>query len=59
MIMVVLYIAMGATIIFIANDQAAFPKKNVVIVGVAMILYGLFRAYRIYRNHFLRSNDEL
>jgi hypothetical protein len=58
-IMVVLYIALGTTIIIKADDQETFPPNYAVIFGVTLILYGFFRAYKVYRNYFSRDAGDL
>jgi len=42
-VMVVLYIVLGTTIIFIAGDITVFPVLYSRVFGAAMILYGIFR----------------
>ncbi len=48
-IMVVLYITLGTTIIFKAHLMTNIPEPTARTFGVILILYGLFRAYKIFR----------
>jgi hypothetical protein len=57
--MVVLYIAIGTTIIIKSPELYSLPRHYTIIFGVMIIGYGLFRAVKVYRNHFSRSSDEI
>jgi hypothetical protein len=57
MIMVVLYIALGTTIILKSSEQTVVEEKYAVIFGSVLIVYGLFRAYKVYRTHFSHTAD--
>ena len=48
-IMVVLYIVLGTTIIFKAHLMTNIPEPTARIFGVILILYGIFRAYKVFR----------
>lgn len=58
-VMVVLYIAIGTTIIFKSPELDNVPRNYSIVFGVLLILYGLFRALKVYRNHFERSSEQL
>ena len=47
-IMVVLYLVLGTTIIFNAPRISNIPENTARMFGVLLILYGLFRAYKVY-----------
>jgi hypothetical protein len=51
-IMVVLYIIFGTTIIFKAEEMQGIPAPVALTFGVFLILYGIFRAYKLYRRYF-------
>jgi hypothetical protein len=51
-IMVVLYIVIGTTIIFKAPRMQNIPEHYAIGFGVLLILYGFFRAYKVYRKYF-------
>jgi hypothetical protein len=48
-VMVVLYIALGTTIIFKAAQIPNVPPLYAQIFGFVLILYGIFRGYNVYR----------
>ncbi len=50
--MVVLYIALGTTIIFRPPWMKNIPEQPARILGITLILYGLFRAWKVYRRYF-------
>ena len=56
-IMVVLYMALGTTIIIKAPDQQVLSEKYAVMFGGLLIAYGFFRAYKVYRNHFAKQPE--
>lgn len=51
-VMVVLYIVLGTTIIFKAHLMANIPENTARMFGVVLILYGLFRAYKVYLRYY-------
>jgi uncharacterized protein YjeT (DUF2065 family) len=51
-IMVVLYIVLGTTIILKAHLMSNIPENTARMFGVVLILYGLFRAYKVYLRYF-------
>ena len=51
-IMVVLYLVLGTTIIFKAHLMSNIPENTARMFGVVLILYGLFRAYKVYLRYF-------
>ena len=55
MVMVVLYIAFGTTIIFKAGDIEWMRERYAQAFGGILILYGLFRAYNLYRRFYSGS----
>lgn len=50
--MVVLYIVLGTTIIFRAPLMRNIPEHYARAFGVLLILYGIYRAYQLYRRFF-------
>lgn len=56
--MVVLYIVIGTTIIIKAPDLQNIPYNYAVVFGTLLILYGFFRAFKLYRKHYSSSSDE-
>jgi hypothetical protein len=48
-LMVVLYIVFGTTIIFRASEIQNLPTHYGIIMGVVLILYGLYRGYRLFK----------
>jgi hypothetical protein len=50
-VMVVLYITLGTTIIFKAAHIPNIPPAYAQIFGIMLIFYGIFRGYKVYRNH--------
>jgi hypothetical protein len=56
-VMVVLYVSLGTTIIIKAADQHVVAEKYALIFGVILILYGCFRAYKVYRDYFSRQAE--
>ncbi|MBT1704942.1 hypothetical protein [Chryseosolibacter indicus] len=55
-IMVVLYVVIGTTIIFKAQEIRNVPETYAKVIGTLLILYGLYRGYKLYRKYF--SNPE-
>ena len=51
-LMVVLYFILGTTIIFRAPQMRNIPERYAIGFGVFLILYGIFRAYKLYRKYF-------
>jgi hypothetical protein len=56
-IMVVLYIVIGTTIIFRAPRMPNIPEHLAVGFGVLLIVYGFFRAYKVYRKYFSKPAE--
>jgi len=56
-LMVVLFLGGGATIIFSASDEGNIPKDNARLMGALLVVYGLYRAYTVYKNYFA-SDDK-
>lgn len=52
MIMVVLYIVLGTTIIFRPPWMKTISERSATILGVILILYGIFRAWKVYRRYY-------
>ncbi len=57
LIMVVLYIALGTTIIIKSSQQALVEPKYAVIFGSVLILYGFFRAFKVYRTYYSERGE--
>jgi hypothetical protein len=57
-IMVVLYLGIGATIIFKAHDFPMMPSTYAIILGGFFIFYGGVRAYKLYQKYFSPPSDE-
>jgi uncharacterized protein YjeT (DUF2065 family) len=51
-VMVVLYLVLGTTIIFKAHQMSNIPENTARMFGVVLILYGFFRAYKVYVRYF-------
>lgn len=49
-VIVVLYFVFGTLLIFKYSIWQEVPNFSLVAFGVVVILYGVFRAYRTYRN---------
>jgi hypothetical protein len=56
-VMVVLYVIVGTTIIFKAQNIGNIPSSYALILGVFLIVYGLFRGYKVFRDYFSDSTD--
>ena len=50
--MVVLYIGLGTTILFRPPIVQHIPERTGKIFGVILILYGIFRAYKVYSQYY-------
>ena len=57
-VMVILYIALGITIIFRAVDIGTVPQDYARIFGIMLLFYGAFRGYKLYRRYFSDSESE-
>jgi hypothetical protein len=57
MIMVVLYIGFGTTIIFKAQQMPGIPSQYAMPLGGFLILYGVLRAYKLYRRYYSNSEE--
>jgi hypothetical protein len=55
-IMVVLYLVLGTTIILQAHRMSNIPENTARMFGVVLILYGLFRAYKVYLRYFKQQD---
>jgi hypothetical protein len=55
MVMAVLYLIIG--IVVLQNDSRLFrlPESYSLIFGIVLILYGLFRGYRIYQRYYRKE----
>jgi hypothetical protein len=51
-LMVVLYFVLGTTIIFRSSSMRNIPQEYAVGFGILLILYGIYRAYKLYRRYF-------
>jgi len=56
-VMVVLYIALGTTIIFKAADIQMIPEGYAKAFGAVLILYGVYRAYKLYRRYYSSESE--
>jgi hypothetical protein len=57
-IMVVLYLIIGTTFIFKAGEiRSTIPQSYFIAFGVLLILYGFFRAYKLYKKFFSAPAD--
>jgi hypothetical protein len=56
-IMVVLYVALGTTIIIKSRQQTVVEPKYAVVFGSVLILYGFFRAFKVYRTHYSERTE--
>jgi hypothetical protein len=56
-LMVVLYFIIGTTIIFRAPEMRNIPQHYAIIFGILLILYGIFRAYKLYQKYFSKAAD--
>jgi hypothetical protein len=57
-VMVILYVFLGITIIFKAVDIGSIPQNYARVFGVMLILYGIFRGYKLYSRYFSKSESE-
>jgi len=48
-VMAALYIIIGGSLLWNRNIINGLPTTTTVIIGVMLILYGLFRGYNVYR----------
>lgn len=55
--MSLVYIMLGSAMVGGSPFFKAIPRKYTLIVGVVMIVYGLFRGYRVYQKYFA-SHEE-
>jgi hypothetical protein len=53
-LMCVVYVILGAGIIWAPKDIINSPSKYSVPMGTILIAYGLFRGYRIYLKYFTK-----
>jgi len=56
LLMTLVYPGFGLYLIFSSPEQLALQPQVKLILGIMLILYGLFRFYRTYRRHF-KNND--
>lgn len=47
--MAALYIIIGGSLLWNRNVISGLPPTTTVIIGVMLIVYGLFRGYNVYR----------
>jgi hypothetical protein len=55
LVMAVLYLTLGVIVLNGSNRLFNLPRSYALIFGITLILYGLFRGYRIYQKHFRRE----
>jgi hypothetical protein len=53
-IMAVLYVAVGIALLWRANELFNMPSKYALPLGGLLVLYGVFRGYRVIQKHFQR-----
>jgi len=53
--MCLIYILLGVAMITGSPLFSNIPKKYTLVMGAIMIVYGLFRGYRVYTKYFLKS----
>jgi hypothetical protein len=58
-VMVVLYIGLGTTIIFYPPGFLNLPGSYSTALGIMLIVYGIFRAYKIYQRYQSGPDTEL
>jgi hypothetical protein len=56
--MVVLYIGIGTTIVFKASYVPNIPVQYAQWFGALLIVYGIFRGYKVYRKHFSGTDSD-
>lgn len=55
MLMAALYLVLGVVVLDGNNRLFNLPRAYALIFGITLILYGLFRGYRIYQKHFRKE----
>ncbi|GHN01310.1 hypothetical protein WSM22_27990 [Cytophagales bacterium WSM2-2] len=56
--MCVLYLLIGAAMITGSSLFNNVPRRYALVMGAIMIVYGLFRGYRVYSKYFTNQNHE-
>ena len=59
LVMTLIYPVIGLFLYFSRPDQIALPAQTKMIVGIMLVLYGIYRFYRTYLKYFKRRDNDL
>jgi hypothetical protein len=51
-LMAALYVVMGVVVVWRSDEIFNIPDKYAIPLGSLLVLYGLFRLYRLYQKYF-------
>ena len=55
--MVILYLVLGIAIIINGMNVLTISQDYARVLGVMLVLYGIFRGYKLYRRYFSRQES--
>ncbi len=59
LVMTLIYPVIGLLLYFSRPDQIALPEQTKMIIGIMLVLYGIYRFYRTYLKYFKSRDNEL
>lgn len=57
LVMTLVYPAVGLLLYYSRPDQIALPAQTKMLLGIMLVIYGIFRFYRTYLKYFKSRND--
>lgn len=58
MVMSAAYVVMGVVLLLAIGDLQHVPGTTRLLLGILMIGYGLFRAYRFWKQHYVNKEED-
>ena len=55
-LMAFIYVTAGITVLFKSQELFSVPKPYIVPLGIGLMSYGIFRAYRLYQKYFRKPS---
>ena len=55
-LMAIVYVTAGITVLYRSNQVSGIPGPYVVPLGIGLMAYGIFRAYRLYQRYFKKRS---
>ncbi|MEI6817143.1 MAG: C4-dicarboxylate ABC transporter [Bacteroidota bacterium] len=57
-LMVLAYVGFGIFVLFYSNDFFRLSTVQRIVLGVVLIVYGLYRVFRVYKKYSYKEQNE-